>query len=57
VTSDQFQAGQTELKTEIANLDKRLSAQIAEVSADMKLLKFAYGPVILGLLVKLVFFP
>lgn len=79
VTSDQFRAGQAELRAEIANLDTRLSTQIAEVrtevanldtrlstqigkldadlKSDMKLLKFGYGPVVLGLLVKLVFFP
>ena len=86
VTSDQFKAGQAELRaeiaevrTEIANLDTRLSTQIAEVrtevanldtrlstqmsrieadlKSDMKLVKFGYGPVVVGLLVKLVFFP
>ena len=68
VTSDQFKAGQAEVRaeiaevrTEIANLDTRLSTQISriesELKSDMKLLKFGYGPVILGLLVKLVFFP
>ena len=79
VTSDQFKAGQAEVRaeiaevrTEIANLDTRLSTQIAnldtrlskqlsriegDLKSDMKLLKFGYGPVVLGLLVKLVFFP
>ena len=61
VTSDQFKAGQAEVRTEIANLDTRLSAQMSRIEADlksdMKLLKFGYGPVVLGLLVKLVFFP
>ena len=61
VTSDQFKAGQAEVRAEIANLDTRLSNQIsrieAELKSDMKLLKFGYGPVVLGLLVKLVFFP
>ena len=61
VTSDQFQAGLAEVRTEIANLDTRLSTQIgrieSELKSDMKLLKFGYGPVILGLLIKLVFFP
>ncbi len=79
VTSDQFKAGQAELRAEIANLDTRLSTQISEVrtevanldtrlstqmsrieaelKSDMKLLKFGYGPVVLGLLIKLVFFP
>ena len=72
VTSDQFKAGQAELRAEIASLDTRLSTQIAnldtrlstqmsrieaDLKSDMKLLKFGYGPVVLGLLVKLVFFP
>ena len=61
VTSDQFKAGQAEVRAEIANLDTRLSTQMSriesELKSDMKLLKFGYGPVILGLLVKLVFFP
>ena len=50
-----------EVRTEIANLDTRLSKQLSRIEADlksdMKLLKFGYGPVVLGLLVKLVFFP
>ena len=41
--------------------DARLSTQMsrieAELKSDMKLLKFGYGPVVLGLLIKLVFFP
>ena len=69
VTADQFKAGQAEVRadaaevrTEIANLDTRLSTQMSriesELKSDMKLRsKFGYGPVILGLLVKLVFFP
>ena len=54
VTSDQFKAGQAEVRAEIANLDTRLSTQMsrieAELKSDMKLLKFGYGPVVLGLL-------
>ena len=61
VTSDQFKAGQAELRAEIANLDTRLSTQMSRIEADlrsdMKLLKFGYGPVVLGLLIKLVLFP
>ena len=60
-TSDQFKAGQAEVRAELANLDTRLSTRLsrieAELKSDMKLLKFGYGPVVLGLLVKLVFFP
>ena len=32
-------------------------AEIGQIKADLKLLKFGYGPVIIGLLVKLAFFP
>ena len=41
------------MQTEIGRVDSDLKAAIA----DMKLLKFGYGPAILGLLIKLVFFP
>jgi hypothetical protein len=34
VTSDQFKAGLAEVRTEIANLDTRLSAQIAELRTE-----------------------
>ena len=51
----------SDVRTEVANLDKRLSTQISRIDAglkfDMKLLKVGYGPVVLGLLIKLVFFP
>ena len=61
VTSDQFKAGHAEVQAELANLDTRLSTRLgrieSELKSDMKLLKFGYGPVVLGLLVKLVFFP
>ena len=72
VTADQFKAGlaevraeiaelRSEQRTQIANLDTRLSTKISQIDADlksdMKLLKFGYGPVVVGLLVKLVFFP
>ena len=50
VTSDQFKAGQAELRAEMSRIE-------ADLKSDMKLLKFGYGPVVLGLLVKLVFFP
>ena len=36
VTSDQFQAGLAEVRTEIANLDTRLSAQIAELRTEQR---------------------
>ena len=45
------------MQTEIGRVDNGLKAAIADLKADMKLLKFGYGPAILGLLIKLVFFP
>ena len=48
---------EADLKAEIGRVEADLKAEIADVKSDLKLLKFAYGPVVLGLLVKLVFFP
>ena len=45
------------MQTEIGRVDNDLKAAIGDLKADMKLLKFGYGPAILGLLIKLVFFP
>lgn len=45
------------LESEIGRVDNDLKAAIADLKADMKLLKFGYGPAILGLLIMLVFFP
>ena len=45
------------MQTEIGRVGNDLKAAIADLKADMKLLKFVYGPAILGLLIKLVFFP
>ena len=59
-------AGREELasKADIAAVKAELSAdiaavkaEVADLKADLKLLKFAYGPAILGLLIKLTFFP
>ena len=36
VTSDQFKAGLAEVRTEIANLDTRLSTQIAELRTEQR---------------------
>ena len=36
VTSDQFKAGLAEVQTQIANLDKRLSTEIAEMRAEQR---------------------
>ena len=43
VTADQFRAGVAELRTEIANLDKRLATQIATV--ETRLLRWMVGAV------------
>lgn len=48
---------ETSLRAEITKVETSLRAEIGQVKADLKLLKFAYGPIIIGLLVKLVFFP
>ena len=45
------------MQSEIGRVDNDLKAAIADLKADMNLLKFGYGPAILGLLIKLVFFP
>ena len=36
VTSDQFKAGLAEVQTQIANLDKRLSTELAEMRAEQR---------------------
>ena len=36
VTADQFRAGSAEVRTEIANLDARLSTQIADLRAEQR---------------------
>ncbi len=49
------------LGAEIKKLETRLGAEIKKlelrIGRDMSVLKFAYGPVIIALLVKLAFFP
>lgn len=44
VTSDQFKAGLAEVRTEIANLDKRLSTQVANL--ETRLIRWTVGTVI-----------
>lgn len=34
-----------------------VKAELADVKADLKVLKFVYGPIVIALLLKLVFFP
>ena len=51
VTSDQFKAGLAEVRTEIANLDTRLSTQIAGVRTEIanletRLIRWMVGTVI-----------
>ena len=51
VTADQFKAGLAEVRTEIANLDTRLSTQIAEVRSEIgnleaRLIKWIIGTVV-----------
>ena len=50
-----------EVKVEIANfrsaMETRLNDKFAPLDRGMAVLKYGYGPIIVGLLVKLVFFP
>ena len=44
-------------KADLAEVKAELNAEMAEVKADIKVLKFVYGPIVMALLLKLVFFP
>ena len=46
-----------DLERAVTRMQTEISRAETDLKADMKLLKFAYGPAILGLLIKLVFFP
>ena len=48
---------ETGLNDRIGRVETGLNDRIGRVEADLKLLKIGYGPAILGLLIKLVFFP
>lgn len=48
---------ETDLREKIDRVETDLRAEIGQIKADLELLKFGYGPVIIGLLVKLAFFP
>ena len=51
--------GREDLVTKL-DLDRamsRVQSEIADLKADLELLKFAYGPLIMSLLVKIAFFP
>ena len=57
VTKLDLERDVSRMQTAIGRVDYDLKAAIADLKADMKLLKFGYGPALLGLLIKLVFFP
>ncbi len=42
---------------DVNRIEAELVRVEADLKADLKVLKFGYGPVILGLLIKLAFFP
>ena len=44
-------------KQDIAELRSELKQDIAELRSDLKIIKFVYGPAMLLMLAKLVFFP
>ncbi len=44
-------------KLDLERAMSRVQSEIADLKADLKLLKFAYAPLIIGLLVKIAFFP
>ena len=46
-----------DLERAITPLRSDLKTDIGRIEGDLKLLKFGYGPAILALLIKLVFFP
>ena len=46
-----------EVKQEIAEVRQEIGVLRAEVKSDLKLIKFVYGPAVLLMLAKLVFFP
>ena len=50
-------AGDFATRADVAELKAELKAEIAEVKGDLKVLKFVYGPIMIALLLKLVFFP
>lgn len=46
-----------ELGERIGKLEREMGERFGKLERDMAVLKFAYGPVILALLVKIAFFP
>ena len=47
----------TEMQQEIAEVRQEIAALRTEVKSDLKIIKFVYGPAVLLMLAKLVFFP
>ena len=47
----------TEMQQEIAEVRQEIAALRTEVKSDLKIIKFVYGPAVLMMLAKLVFFP
>ena len=46
-----------EVKQDIADLRAEVKQDIADLKSDLKIMKFVYGPAVLLMLAKLVFFP
>ena len=46
-----------EMQQEIAEVRQEIAALRAELKSDLKIIKFVYGPAVLLMLAKLVFFP
>ena len=46
-----------DLERAVTGLRTEVKADLSRIEADLKLLKFAYGPLIVGLLIKIAFFP
>ncbi|MDE0166231.1 MAG: hypothetical protein OXH92_15405 [Bryobacterales bacterium] len=44
-------------KQDLTDLWAELKQEIADVKSDLKIMKFVYGPAVLLMLAKLVFFP
>ena len=44
-------------KQDLTDLRADLKQEIADVKSDLKIMKFVYGPAVLLMLAKLVFFP
>lgn len=54
---ERFEKVERELSERIEKVERELGERFGKLERDMAVLKFAYGPVILALLVKIAFFP